>query len=151
VTAPIAGARDMTDRRFDMELSCRYQRPDNTRREQTVRCAEDGQWRVFQLGVEQPGFLIFVYALLNCQHVNLLLSAAERGLRLANAQGTINVVTDSDWVIRRLHIRFAARLASGIPTAQDVEAIVARMGGCPVSRNLRNIADSRTTVEFEDE
>ena len=139
----------MTQRVFQMRLECRYQRPDNSVAELRVQLFEKGAWADFELDFQQPGFLIFVYAVLNCQHLYMRTNAAERGLLLDSARGCIEVAADSDWVMQKLHVHFQARLQSGAPAAGDIDHIVDRMQHCPVSINLREVADSLTTVEFD--
>ena len=138
----------MTQRVFQMRLECRYQRPDNSVAELRVQLMEKGAWADFELGFEQPGFVIFVYAVLNCQHLYMRTNAAERGLLLDSARGSIEVAADRDWVVQKLHVQFQGQLQSGTPAAGDVDYIVDRMRHCPVSINLREVADSRTAVDF---
>ena len=109
---------------------------------------EKGAWADFELGFGQSGFLMFVYAILNCQHLYMRTNAAERNLLLDTAQGSIEVVADQDWVVQKLHVRFQGRLQSGTPAPGDVDYIVERMQHCPVSINLKDVADSRTAVDF---
>jgi hypothetical protein len=75
-------------------------------------------------------------------------NADERGLVLASATGSIDVLADESWVLQKLHVRFDAQLRSGTPSSADVDYIVERMEHCPVSVNLKDVADSRTQVEF---
>ena len=42
---------------------------------------------MFDLNSGSAGFLIFVYAVLNCQHMYMRLNCAERGLLLDTAEG----------------------------------------------------------------
>jgi hypothetical protein len=131
-----------------MRLECRYRQPDNKVAELRMQILEKGDWKPFTLSAEQPGFLIFVYAVLNCQHMYMRTNAAERGLLLDAARGSIEVLADRDWVIQKLSVRFAAALQSGAPAPGDIDYIVGRMRHCPVSINLKDVADSHTTVEF---
>lgn len=75
-------------------------------------------------------------------------NAAERGLVLAAGHGAIEVVTNQPWEMQRLHVRFDVRLASGRPLMADVNYIVDRTQHCPVSVNLRSVADSKTALVF---
>jgi hypothetical protein len=131
-----------------MQLECRYEQPHNTVSGLRVKNRVKGVWEDFELSFAQPGFLIFVYAILNCQHMYMRTNADERGLVLASSTGSIDVLADSDWVVQKLHVRFEARLNSGKPSPDDVDYIVDRMQHCPVSVNLAGIGDSRTRVEF---
>ena len=109
--------------------------------------AGDG-WEIFELNDQSPGFLMFVYTIFNCQHMYMRVNCAERGLVLDSATGTVNVVTDEDWVIQTLHVQFDARLESGTPDADDVDYIMERMEHCPVSGNLNAIPDSLTELHL---
>ncbi len=137
----------MTDRNFQMSLTCRYRGPDNEIAEATVQNLEEGEWRDFVLGPDRPGFLIFVYAILNCQHRHLCMNAAERGIELDSARGSIDAGTDEDWRMQRLRVGFEVRVRSGSPSPQDIDYIVERMRQCPVSVNLRDVPGAETSVE----
>lgn len=136
----------MTERRFQIRLSCRYQAAENSIAEMSAESFDQGQWRRFVLDAAQPGFLIFVYAILNCQHLYLRKNAAEHGLMLASGHGSIEIVTNGAWELQRLHLQFDARRASGRASPDDIDYIVERMQHCPVSVNLRHVADSKTVL-----
>ena len=138
----------MKQHAFQMRLECRYQQPHNSLAELRVQNLEKGAWADFELGFGQPGFLMFVYAIFNCQHLYMRTNAAERNLLLDAAQGSIEVVADQDWVVQKLHVRFQGRLHSGTPAPGDVDYLVERMQNCPVSINLKDVADSHTAVDF---
>jgi hypothetical protein len=138
----------MQQHAFQMRLQCRYQQPHNSVAELRVQNFEKGAWTDFELGFGQPGFLMFVYAILNCQHLYMRTNAAERGLLLDAARGSIEVVADQDWVVQKLHVRFQGQLQSGTPAPGDVGYIIDRMQHCPVSINLKDVADSHTAVDF---
>ncbi len=138
----------MSEHAFQMRLECGYERPDNTVTGLRVQNLEKGAWTDFELNFAQPGFLIFVYAVLNCQHMYMRTNAAERGLLLASARGAIAVLADSQWAVQKLHVHFEAQLHSGTPADGDVEYIVERMRHCPVSINLKAVSDGRTSVDF---
>lgn len=136
----------MDERSFRLRLSCRYEDPDNSVADLDVGVLTDGRWETLDVGVHTPGFLLFVYTILTCQHRYLRTNCAEQGFRLESASGSIDLLAGEDWFVRKLHIRFDARLKSGTPTREDVDYIVARMEQCPVSKNLKEIPDSRTEI-----
>jgi hypothetical protein len=138
----------MSERSFQMRLSCRYEQPDNGVGELRVKHFEEGEWRELDLNCRSPGFVIFVYAMFACEHVYFRANCAERGLVLESADGAIDVLTSEDWDLKRLRVRFDGRLVSGSPTADDVKYIVGRMKQCPVSRNTVEVTDSETVVQF---
>jgi hypothetical protein len=142
------GGTDMAQHHFRMRLSCSYAQPDNTVAELSTEIMAEGEWRSFELDFKAPGFLIFVYAILNCQHLYMRTNAAERGLALESADGSIEVGADKDWVIQSMRVDFEARLKAGSPSAEDIDYIVDRMGHCPVSVNLAEIDEAATTLRF---
>ncbi len=132
-----------------MWLTCHYEQPDNTVSDIAVQNMADGEWQDFELGFHQPaGFLIFTYAILNCQHMYMRLNATERGLVLESADACIETLADDDWSLQKLHIRFEVRLKSGSPSPEDIEYISNRMQHCPVSMNLKEVPDSRVLLNF---
>lgn len=139
----------MSKREFRVRLSASYEDPDNAIAELAVGCEDEGTWREFVPGLAEPGFLIFVYAILNCQHQLLRLGAAERGLALEEAEGLVEVETDAAWRMHKLHIRFEGRLRSGRASARDVDGIVERMRHCPVSVNLADVPDTEITLRLD--
>jgi hypothetical protein len=138
----------MSEHEFQMRLFCRYQDSENSIKELLTQNLSEGDWRDFDLNPGQPGFLIFVYAILNCQHLYLRTNAAERGLLFDSANGFIDVCADQTWELQKVHVQFDVRLKSGKPLPEDVTHIIARMQHCPVSINLKDIPDSKTSVEF---
>lgn len=138
----------MTERRFRLRLRCGYETPDNKPAGLQVEQFGDERWHPFELGFATPGFDAFVYTILNCQHLYLRVNAAERGLVLHSAEGSVDVTADENWLMRSLHVDFVARLATGRPDDGDVAHIVERMRHCPVSTNLRDVPDTRTDVRF---
>lgn len=139
----------MSERSFQMRLFCRYEEPDNSLAQLDVQSLEDGEWRDLDLNTGTPGFLIFVYAAFTCQHLYLRANCAERGLFLESASGSIHMLTDEDWDLRKVRIVFEGKLKSGTPSSEDVAYIVGRMRQCPVSKNIREIADSATSVHLD--
>jgi hypothetical protein len=136
----------MNERSFRLRQFCRYDDPDNNIANLEVEVMADGRWEPFDLNVHTPGFLLFVYTILTCQHRYLRTNCAEKEFRLESASGSIDLLASEDWVVQKLHIRFDARLKSGSPTQEDVAYIVERMEQCPVSKNLKAIPDSRTEI-----
>jgi uncharacterized OsmC-like protein len=139
----------MNEHRFQMRLFSRYEDPDNSVADLKVEICADDEWQVFDLNARSPGFSIFVYAVFNCQHTHMRLNCAERGLMLESATGAIDVEAGEDWFVRKLHIHFDARLKSGSPVDDDVRYIIERMRQCPVSVNLKEIADSKTEIHLD--
>ena len=138
----------MTERTFDLRLTCVYAEPDNTVTELAVEHYENGAWRPFELGTRTPGFLVFVYAIFTCQHLYLRTNCAERGLILQSAIGSIHLVTTEDWEAMSLRVDFEGRLRQGAASTEAIRYVIERMGQCPVSKNLADIADSRIELRL---
>ena len=136
----------MNERSFRLRQFCRYEDPDNSISGLEVEVLADGQWETLDLNVHTPGFLLFVYTILTCQHRYLRSNCAEKGLRMESAGGSIDLLVDEDWCVRKMHIRFDVRLKSGALTQEDVDYIVARMEQCPVSKNIKAVPDVRTEI-----
>jgi hypothetical protein len=138
----------MPDRHFRMRLHCDYAQPDNAIAVLQVEQMVEGQWRVFALNHLSPGFDIYTYALLSCQHTYFRLNCAERGLQLAGVDGELSLVGDADWQLQKMQVRFDARLLAGQPDADTLDYIRERMTLCPVSKNTRPIADNEVLLNF---
>ena len=140
----------MSQRVFAMRLQCRYTHPDNAVLDLSVEHQLDGLWRPLDLQVRTPGFDVFVYSVLACQHTYFRLNCAESGLLLRSARGQITLETDADWRLETLDVDFTGVLESGTPTATDTDHIVERMGLCPVSRNIKPAPHERIQVQFRE-
>jgi len=136
----------MSERSFRLRQSCRYEEPDNSVADLAVEVLADGKWESLDVNLHTPGFLLFVYTILSCQHRYLRTNCVEKGLRLASTHGSIDLVAGEDWSVRKMHIRFDLDLGSGAPTREDLDYIIGRMEQCPVSKNLKAIPDRRTEI-----
>lgn len=136
----------MSERPFRMRLACRYTGDDNTIAGLQVEHRAEGDWQPLDLGLVTPGFEIFVYAILACQHRYFRINCAELGLLLDRATAHIDVGADADWNLDFLHVSFDGRLRGGRASPADIDYITGRMRQCPVSRNLREVPDSRISV-----
>ena len=138
----------MVEQRFALRLACSYESPDNRVAGVAAQIHDQGEWQPFVPALGTPGFQLFLYALLTCQHTSFRLNCAERQLVLASAEGSLDLVTDRDWKIQRMQVRFAGRLAAGAATRDDIDYIAARMAHCPVSSNLYPVPERDTRVEL---
>ena len=138
----------MSQHKFHLRLSCRYKDPDNTIDTLAVEVLTGDGWQPLDLNPQSPGFLLFVYTLFHCQHTFMRVNCAERRLMLESAEGGIDVVASEEWVLEQLHIDFSGKLKSGSPTGGDIDYITDRMRHCPVSMNIKTVADSRTVLRL---
>ncbi len=139
----------MNDLTFQMLLHCNYTNDENDIDQQVVEHMVDDNWQELALSNNSPGFDIFMYAILTCQHMYFRSNAAEYGLVLNSCEGLITIIADEHRSIQTLHVDFKGKLKKGIAEADMVDSIVARMELCPVSINLKDILDRKTIVAFE--
>ncbi|MDX2457607.1 MAG: hypothetical protein QNL87_08880 [Gammaproteobacteria bacterium] len=136
----------MSERNFNMRLRSTYEGDTNTITSLEVEHRVKGEWQPLDLGVASPGFDIFVYAVFACQHQFFRVNCAERKLALNSAEGNIVIGADKDWNMETLQVHFSGQLGSGQASPDDIDAIVSRMKQCPVSRNIREVPVTESTV-----
>lgn len=138
----------MSEFTFQMLLQCQYSGSDNKIDQLHVEQLVDGDWQLLELNTHSPGFDVFMYAILTCQHMYFRMNATERRLVLDSSEGLITINADQHRSIESLHVDFTGRLKSGTATEDTILFIEQRMDLCPVSINLKNIRDRKTTVSF---
>jgi hypothetical protein len=138
----------MPTREFLFRLTCTYAGDDNRIVQLRVARPVEGEWVALDLNTLTPGFDVFCYALLSCQHTYLRLNCAEKGLLLERVDGEMHLSADNDWNIRHLSMSFSARLRNGEPDHETVDYIIERMQQCPVSKSLRPIPDCSVLLAF---
>ena len=132
-----------------MILHCHYTGDENDIDQKTVEHLVDDEWQELTLSTDSPGFDIFLYAILTCQHMYFKNNAAEYSLIMDSSEGLITVIADENRSIQSLHVDFKGKLKKGIADTETINSITARMDLCPVSINLKDILDRKTTVVFE--
>ncbi len=140
----------MNDLTFQMLLHCHYIGDENDVDQLHVEHLVDDDWQKLDLNISSPGFDIFIYAVLTCQHMFFRNNAAEYGLILDSSEGLITVIANEHRSIETLNVEFKGKLKKGKATKEMVDSISARMGLCPVSINLKDIANNHITASFED-
>jgi hypothetical protein len=139
----------MTQRQWKLRMDCSYEGANNkTTSLKVEQRHEDGSWKPLEISVQSPGFLIFVYSLLTCQHQYMHTNAAESGLILSGSHGTLDLCAGQDWMLIDLRVHFEAKLTSGSPTAEKISYIEGRMNQCPVSRNIHCSGEHASRVTF---
>ena len=132
-----------------MLLRCQYSGDENAIDQLDVEHLVDDTWQELDLNIRSPGFDIFMYAILTCQHMYFRNNAAEYGLSMNSSEGLITVIADEHRSIESLHGEFKGTLKKGTATDEMTSSITARMGLCPVSINLKDIADKKINVSFD--
>jgi hypothetical protein len=134
---------------FQLLLHSSYLNDKNDIDELHVEHLVNDNWEKLDLNIYSLGFDIFMYAILNCQHMYFRNNAAEYGLVLESSEGLITVIADKHRSIETLNIEFKGKLKKGEPTKEIVDSITARMELCPVSINLRDITNNHISASFE--
>ena len=138
----------MTDRHFHLRLNCNYKTDKNDVTDLAVEIWLDDEWKTLHLSVNSPGFLLLVYGLFSCQHLYMRTNSAERNLILDSASGEMKLTAGELWNIKKIELDFKVKLKSGKPSDDDIDYIIDRMGHCPVSSNIPDDIDKKSTVIF---
>ena len=139
----------MTNRNFYLRLNCTYEGSENNIDDLTIESRNDNGWEKLDLNIRSPGFLLFINGLFSCQHLYMRTNSAERNLLLKSATGDLQVMTNEVWCIQSAIVTFNVKLKSGLPTEDDINYIIDRMGHCPVSTNLPDNIELVKTVKFD--
>ena len=139
----------MSDFTFQMLLHCHYIDDENSIDQLHVEHLVDDNWQELDLNISSPGFDIFTYAILTCQHMYFRNNAAEYGLVLDSSEGLITIIADEHRSIETLNVEFKGKLKKGKATKDIVDSISARMALCPASINLKDITNRHITASFE--
>ena len=135
-------------RHINMRLRSTYEGEKNAITALEVEHEVNQQWGPLELSALSPGFDVFVYAMLDCQHTFFRINCAERKLLLKSAEGSIQVTTDKDWHLEDIQVQFSGLIEGAEASGEDIDHIVSGMEKCPVSRNLKLPAAAHTTVRL---
>ena len=138
----------MAGHKFELRADFRYGGDDNRIDHLEAEVLTGDGWQTLQIGNDSPGFLIFVYAFLICQHTYFHANSGEGGLLLKRAKLELSLHTGEDWLIERVSVGINAELRAGDADPGSIDYIKQRMRLCPVSINLKEPADYRIEVEF---
>ena len=104
-------------------------------------------WQIYDPGNHKAGFLIFLYALFNCQHMHFRMKSAERSLKVGQVSGELDVQAEEDWTITQFKVHIGGKLVSGQPNDDDIAYIIDRMRHCPSSINLK-FQDAKISISL---
>ncbi len=133
---------------FQMIMRCQYSGDQNKVDSLHVEHLVDDEWRELILDTYSPGFDVFIYSILSCQHMFFRNNSTEYGLVMTSAEALITIVTDKHRSIESLHSEFTGQLKKGAADIEKVKSITARVGLCPATINLKEIADKKITVSY---
>ena len=135
---------------FQMIMHCYYSGDENTVDRLHVEHLVDDEWQELKLDTYSPGFDVFIYSILSCQHMFFRNNSTEYGLSMDSAEALITIITDEHRSIESLHAEFTGKLKKGTPETEKVKSITARVGLCPATINLKEIADKKISVSYVD-
>lgn len=138
----------MSDHSFQLRATFRYCGEDNKIEEIDAQVLTDTGWSKLEISNTSPGFLIFVYSFLVCQHTYFHANSCERGLLLDHAKLELSLRAGEDWKIDKVEVVTNAILRSGDADSSTVKYIRQRMRQCPVSVNLQEPPDYRIKLLF---
>ena len=138
----------MSKHYFHLRLSCTYESSENKVSVLDVEVFTESGWQPLELSETTPGFLIFVYSILTCQHTYMRANGSENGLIFDSAEGDLKLQAAEDWRLESVDVAFNVKLKSGAVSDEKTSLIIERMKQCPVSLNLPADVSINTTVEF---
>ena len=138
----------MAQHRFQLRATFRYAGDDNRIEGLSAQILTDDGWQALDLNLSTPGFLIFVYSFLVCQHTYFHANCTESGLLLERAEIDLLLVAGDDWRIGQIEVGIRPALRAGEPAAETIAYIESRMRQCPVSINLNDPPDYRISLDF---
>ncbi len=138
----------MAKHSFQLRASIGYTGEKNKIDDIRVDVFTDDGWVPLDLHLKTPGFLIFVYSFLMCQHTYFHANCNESGLLLDHTDLNLLLLAGENWRIEQIEVGIIAELSAGDVDPEIVDYIKGRMRQCPVSINLQEPGDYRIEVEF---
>ena len=138
----------MSDHPFQLRASFDYSGDNNNIDHISAQVWSDNRWDRLEIDNTSPGFLIFVYAFLICQHTYFHANSSERGLLLEHSEVELDLQADSDWKIQQIRVGIDATLRNGNPDQTTSDYIRERMRQCPVSVNMNEPAEYQIELKF---
>ncbi len=138
----------MSNHSFQLRATFSYRGDDNQIAAIDSELLSADGWCKFELANATPGFLIFVYSLLICQHTYFHGNCTEQELLLDHADAELSLLAADDWKIERIRVGIKAGLRGANAEQPRVDYIKQRMRQCPVSINLQEPPDYRIELQF---
>ena len=139
----------MSDHSFQLRASFDYSGDNNSIDQVNAQVWSDTGWNRLEISNESPGFLIFVYSFLICQHTYFHANCSESGLLMEHSEVELDLHAGEDWKIRQVNVGIDVKLRGGDPEQATVEYIEGRMRHCPVSVNMREPPEYHIELKFK--
>ena len=140
----------MNQRVTRMRLHSRYAGPENAIKELSAEQFLGGAWEPFELTIRSPGFDVYTYSALTCQHTYFRSNCAEKGLLLNTATAEIAITLADNWKMLGTRVEISAKLKSGTETQEINDYVLGRMRHCPVSINTCPAENDLAIIHFVD-
>ncbi len=138
----------MSDHTFQLRAVFDYSGDDNNNDQISAQIFSDNNWNSLEISNSSPGFLIFVYSFLICQHTYFHANCGERGLLLEAVVVELSLHADNDWKIQQVIVVMDATLRGGNPDQATIDYIKGRMRQCPVSVNMQEPPHYQIELQF---
>ncbi|NCF36231.1 MAG: hypothetical protein GWP56_07560 [Gammaproteobacteria bacterium] len=138
----------MSGHSLELRASFRYSGDDNHLDQIDAEVLTDQGWKPLQIENSSPGFLLFVYSFLICQHTYFHANSTERSLLLERASLDLSLTADEGWRIQKVGVAIDSKLRGGTADPAAIDHIKQRMRLCPVSVNLVEPPDYRINLKF---
>lgn len=138
----------MSDHPFQLRASFDYSGDNNNIDQINAQIWSDDVWNNLEICNSSPGFLIFVYSFLICQHTYFHANCGERGLLLDHAGVELDLRAGEDWKIQQVKVGIDAKSRGASPDRATIDYIEGRMRQCPVSVNMQEPPDYRIVLKF---
>lgn len=138
----------MSGHSFELRAAFRYSGDDNHLDQIDAEVLTDQGWKPLQIENSSPGFLVFVYSFLICQHTYFHANSTERALLLEHASLALSLMADEEWRIQKISVAIDAKSRGGAADPDSINHIEQRMRLCPVSVNLVEPPDYGINLKF---
>lgn len=138
----------MSNHPFQLRASFDYSGDDNNIDLINAQIWSDNSWNSLEIDNSSPGFLIFVYSFLICQHTYFHANCSERSLLLDHSEVELKLGAGEDWKILQVNVVIDATLRGDNPEQATIDYIKGRMRQCPVSVNMHEPPDYRIELQF---
>ena len=138
----------MSGHPFQLHASFDYSGDNNNIDQISAQVWSDDSWSKLEITNSSPGFLVFVYSFLICQHTYFHANCSERGLLLDHSEVEVDLRAGDDWKIQQVNVGIDATLRGGNPDKATMDYIEGRMRQCPVSVNMQEPPEYQIKLQF---
>jgi len=109
----------------------------------------DGAWQQFTLNNQTKGYLIFIYAILKCQHFSILVNLLYNKIDIIKLTTDFNIEISKDWKLVTGTIEFDVKTNTNkVLQPGSISSMLKLASGCPVSRNVLHHQIIHASIQF---